>query len=151
MIFIPQKDNGLIPQVLTTILDQCVNGVTLSDPDLDDMPLIYANKAFEVITGYSSDEILGRNCRFLQVEDRDQEGRFKVREALKNRQAVVVDLRNYRKTGELFYNHLSITPLVDREGAVIYFLGVQYDVTKQVQAKSEVERLKSKLEALSVK
>lgn len=151
MIFIPQKDNGLIPQVLTTILDQCVNGVTLSDPDLDDMPLIYANKAFEVMTGYSSDEILGRNCRFLQGEDRDQEGRFKVREALKNRQAVVVDLRNYRKTGELFYNRLSITPLVDREGAVIYFLGVQYDVTKQVQAESEVERLKSKLEALAVK
>lgn len=151
MIFIPQKDNGLIPQVLTAILDQCVNGVTLSDPDLDDMPLIYANKAFEVMTGYSSDEILGRNCRFLQGEDRNQEGRFKVREALENRQAVVVDLRNYRKTGELFYNRLSITPLVDREGAVIYFLGVQYDVTKQVQAESEVERLKSKLEALAVK
>ena len=151
MIFIPQKDNGLIPQVLTTILDQCVNGVTLSDPDLDDMPLIYANKAFEVMTGYPSDEILGRNCRFLQGEDRNQEGRFKVREALKNRQAVVVDLRNYRKTGELFYNRLSITPLVDREGAVIYFLGVQYDVTKQVQAESEVERLKLKLEALAVK
>ncbi|MGI8427705.1 MAG: PAS domain-containing protein [Actinomycetota bacterium] len=151
MIFIPQKDNGLIPQVLTTILDQCVNGVTLSDPDLDDMPLIYANKAFEVMTGYSSDEILGRNCRFLQGEDRNQEGRFKVCEALENRQAVVVDLRNYRKTGELFYNRLSITPLVDREDAVIYFLGVQYDVTKQVQAESEVERLKSKLEALAVK
>lgn len=63
----------------------------------------------------------------------------------------MVDLRNYRKTGELFYNRLSITPLVDREGAVIYFLGVQYDVTKQVQAESEVERLKSKLEALAVK
>jgi len=151
VIFIPQKDNGLIPQVLTTILDQCVNGVTLSDPDLDDMPLIYANKAFEVMTGYSSDEILGRNCRFLQGEDRNQEGRFKVCEALENRQAVVVDLRNYRKTGELFYNRLSITPLVDREDAVIYFLGVQYDVTKQVQAESEVERLKSKLEALAVK
>jgi PAS domain S-box-containing protein len=70
MSFVAEKDPGLIPQVLSRILDSCVNGVTLADPDLDDMPIVYANKAFEKMTGYSQEEILGHNCRFLQGEDR---------------------------------------------------------------------------------
>ena len=53
-MFIPEKDSGLIPQILTKVLDSCVNGVTLSDPDVEDMPLVYANKAFETVTGYRS-------------------------------------------------------------------------------------------------
>jgi len=145
MAFIVEKDTGLIPQVLSQILDSCVNGVTLSDPDLEDMPIIYANKAFEDMTGYSQEEIIGRNCRFLQGDDREQEGRYKIREALEKRQSVSVNLRNYRKNGELFYNHLSITPLFDNQGNVIYFLGVQYDVTQQVLAEEEIERLNSEL------
>jgi len=145
MAFIVEKDTGLIPQVLSQILDSCVNGVTLSDPDLEDMPIIYANKAFEDMTGYSQEEIIGRNCRFLQGDDREQEGRYKIHEALEKRQSVSVNLRNYRKNGELFYNHLSITPLFDNQGNVIYFLGVQYDVTQQVLAEEEIERLNSEL------
>ena len=145
MAFIVEKDTGLIPQVLSQILDSCVNGVTLSDPDLEDMPIIYANKAFEDMTGYSQEEIIGRNCRFLQGDDREQEGRYKIREALEKRQSISVNLRNYRKNGELFYNHLSITPLFDNQGNVIYFLGVQYDVTQQVLAEEEIERLNSEL------
>jgi PAS domain S-box-containing protein len=70
-MFVTSKDDGLIPFVLTQILDACVNGVTLSDPDLPDSPIVYANKAFEDISGYSQEEILGRNCRFLQGDDRD--------------------------------------------------------------------------------
>ena len=65
-MFVTDKDGGLIPFVLTQILDACVNGVTLSDPDLPDAPIVYANKAFEDISGYSQEEILGRNCRFMQ-------------------------------------------------------------------------------------
>lgn len=145
MAFIVEKDTGLIPQVLSQILDSCVNGVTLSDPDLEDMPIIYANKAFEDMTGYSQEEIIGRNCRFLQGDDREQEGRYKIHEALEKRQSISVNLRNYRKNGELFYNHLSITPLFDNQGNVIYFLGVQYDVTQQVLAEEEIERLNSEL------
>ncbi|MGZ4982292.1 MAG: PAS domain-containing protein, partial [Methylobacter sp.] len=70
MSFIVEKDNGLIPQVLSAILDECVNGVTLADPDLEDAPIVYVNKAFERLTGYSQEEIIGRNCRFLQGDDR---------------------------------------------------------------------------------
>jgi len=63
MTFVVEKDNGLIPQILSAILDECINGVTLADPDLEDAPIIYANKAFENLTGYSQKEIIGRNCR----------------------------------------------------------------------------------------
>jgi len=149
MAFIVEKDPGLIPQVLAKILDSCINGVTLADPDLNDMPIVYANRAFEEITGYTRAEAVGRNCRFLQGNDRDQEARVQIREALANFQPIEVTLRNYRKNGELFYNHLALTPLFDRDGKVIYYLGIQYDVTSQVRAEEEIKRLSGSLENLS--
>jgi PAS domain S-box-containing protein len=134
---------------LSTILDACVTGVTLADPDLPDMPIVYANKAFETISGYAQEEVVGRNCRFLQGDDRDQEARFKIRQAVDDYQPIEVTLRNYRKNGELFYNHLALTPLFDREGKLIYYLGVQYDVTKQVLADEEIKRLSEALETVA--
>ena len=136
-MFTTAKDDGLIPYVLTQILDACVNGITLSDPDLPDNPIVYANKVFEEMSGYSQDEIVGRNCRFLQGEDRDQKALATIRAALANKEACVVTLRNYRKNGELFLNRLSIRPLVDREGTVIYYLGVQYDMDHPPGASKE--------------
>jgi PAS domain S-box-containing protein len=141
MNFIVEKDNGLIPQVLSVILDECVNGVTLADPDIEGMPIIYANKAFETLTGYSKEEIIGHNCRFLQGPDREQEARYQIAEAIKNQQCVEVTLRNYRKDGELFFNRLKVSPLFDRKGRVIYYMGLQYDVTYQVNAKNEIQEL----------
>jgi len=141
MSFVVEKDNGLIPQILSSILDECVNGVTLADPDIEGVPIVYANKAFERLTGYSQEDIIGHNCRFLQGADREQEARYLIAEAVKNHKPVEVTLRNYRKDEELFYNHLKITPLFDRKGRVIYYLGVQYDVTYQVNAKNEISEL----------
>lgn len=141
MEFQVEKDTGIIPQVLTQILDGSVNGITLSDPDLEDNPIVYANKAFEKITGYAREETVGRNCRFLQGEERDQPELQKVRDAVKKAKPVEVTLKNFRKNGELFYNRLSITPLFDREGQLIYFMGVQYDITEQVQAQQEIKKL----------
>lgn len=141
MAFIVEKDSGLIPQVLSAILDECVNGVTLSDPDLEDMPIIYANKAFERLTGYSQEEIIGHNCRFLQGDDRDQPEREQIAKALENHEGVEVTLRNYRKDGTLFYNHLKIVPLFDKKQRVLYYLGVQYDITKQVDANHQIKTL----------
>jgi PAS domain S-box-containing protein len=147
MHFIVDKDSGLIPQVLSAILDECVNGVTLADPDLEDAPIIYANKAFERLTGYKQDEIIGHNCRFLQGEDRDQPARFAIAEAVRNCEGVEVTLRNYRKDGTLFHNRLKVIPLFDKKHRVIYFLGVQYDITQEVNAEKEINVLTELLNA----
>ena len=145
-MFVINKDSGIIPTVLTQILDSCVNGVTLTDPDLPDSPIVYANKAFEDITLYTQSEIVGRNCRFLQGADRDQPQLDKLRAAIRDRMPVEVILRNYRKSGELFHNRLVVKPLFGAAGEVLYFLGVQYDITKQVRAEEEIGRLSEKLE-----
>ena len=148
MKFQVEKDSGIIPQILTQILDGSVNGITLSDPDQEDNPIVYANKAFEQITGYSREETVGRNCRFLQGQERDQPELQPIRDAIKNAQPVEVTLKNFRKNGELFYNRLSITPLFDKDGHVIYFLGVQYDVTEQIEAQQEIQKLTDALDKL---
>ena len=148
MDFIVEKDPGLIPQVLSKILDSCVNGITLADPDQEDMPLVYANKAFEEMTGYTQAETLGKNCRFLQDNEHEQEGVNKLREAIKNKESIEVILRNYRKNGELFYNQLKMTPLFDSKGNLLYFLGVQYDITQLIAAEKEIKRLNQSFEDL---
>ena len=148
MSFVVQKDVGIIPQVLSKILDSCVNGVTLADPDIEDMPIVYVNQAFLNMTGHVEEEVVGKNCRFLQGEDRDQEARFQLRQAIDNSQPIEVTLRNYRKNGELFYNRLALTPLFDTSGNLIYYLGVQYDVTEQVNFENEITRLSEDLKAL---
>ena len=148
MDFIVEKDPGLIPQVLSKILDSCVNGVTLADPDQEDLPLVYVNKAFEIITGYTLAETVGKNCRFLQGSEHDQSGVKQLREAIKNKKPVEVVLRNYRKNGELFYNHLLVSPLFDSNENLLYFLGVQYDITPQIRAEEEIKALKEQLAAL---
>lgn len=148
MDFIVEKDPGLIPQVLSKILDSCVNGVTLADPDQEDLPLVYVNKAFEIITGYTLAETVGKNCRFLQGSEHDQSGVKQLREAIKNKKPVEVVLRNYRKNGELFYNHLLVSPLFDSNENLLYFLGVQYDITPQIRAEEEIKALKEQLAVL---
>lgn len=145
MDFIVEKDPGLIPRVLSKILDSCVNGVSLADPDQEDMPLVYVNKAFETITGYTLAETVGKNCRFLQGKEHDQLAVSKIRDAIKNRESVEVTLRNYRKNGELFYNHLVMSPLFDSDGNLLYFLGVQLDVTPKIRAEEEIKALKEEL------
>jgi PAS domain S-box-containing protein len=151
MTFVVEKDPGLIPKILSTILDSSINGITLADPDQPDLPIVFANRSFERMTGYSQEEVIGRNCRFLQGEDRDQEARAQLRSAIERCEPVEVRIRNYRKNGELFYNQLAITPLFDGEGRLIYYLGVQYDVSLQVRAEEEIRALSERLESLQLK
>lgn len=146
MDFIVEKDeDGPIPYVLAQILDACVTGITLSDPDQPDNPIVYANEAFERVTGYSREEIVGINCRILHGTDRDQPGLDEIRLALAAETGVTVTLRNYRRDGTLFYNRFRLEPIRDRTDAVVYYLGIQYDVTEEVRAREEVERLKELL------
>lgn len=129
MDFIVEKDDGPIPYVLAQILDASITGITLSDPDLPDNPIIYANAAFEHLTGYPREQILGLNCRFLHGGDRDQPGLAEIRLALSEKRSTTVMLRNYRQDGTLFYNRFTLQPILDKQGNIVYFLGIQHDIT----------------------
>jgi len=147
MNFTDEKDPGLIPQILSKILDSSVNGITLADPDMEDMPLVYVNKAFENMTGYTMEEVVGKNCRFMQGEEREQKERYMMQEAIKNSESIEITFKNYRKNGELFYNHLEMSPLFDSNGNVLYYLGVQLDVTQSILAEEEIKRLNQLLKS----
>jgi PAS domain S-box-containing protein len=119
---------------LRRLLDRAVaassNGIVITDPRLPDDPIVYVNPAFEKTTGYPMEEVIGRNCRFLQGEDRDQPALDELRACLREGQECRVVLRNYRRDGSLFWNELYVSPVHDDEGNVTNFVGVQNDVTE---------------------
>src|SRR5262245_9996462 len=82
------------------------DGMVISDASTPDMPIVYANPAFERLTGYRPEEVLGRNCRFLQGHDMRQPGLDLVRKTLRSGSSCVATVRNYRKDGTLFWNQL---------------------------------------------
>nr|WP_163503941.1 PAS domain S-box protein [Halomonas socia] len=131
------------PALLERIVDASEDGIVVAEQEGDENILIYVNQGFERLTGYSADEILYRDCRFLQNDDRDQPGLDNIRQALAGGQPCREVLRNYRKDGTLFWNELSITPVYDDADQLTYFIGVQKDVTERVEAQLEVERLRA--------
>jgi PAS domain S-box-containing protein len=110
------------------------NSIVITDPNQPDDPLVYVNPSFEKTTGYTAEEALGRNCRFLQREDREQPALRELRAAVREGRHCTVVLRNYRKDGTLFWNELSVYPVRDEDGGVANFVGVQNDVTERVRA-----------------
>src|SRR3954466_13189019 len=115
----------------------------LSDPRRPDDPLARVNPAFELMTGYEADDVVGRNCRFLQGPGTDREAVAQGRGALQRGEAVRAELLNYRKDGTPFWNAFTISPVVDGEGVLTHFVGVQTDITARVIAGMEYERLLS--------
>jgi len=118
-------------------------GITISDPQLPDNPLIYVNSGFERLTGYKRDDVLGWNCRYLQGPETDPAALATIRQALAEERHCTVEILNYRADGTPFWNLLSITPVRNSAGNVTNFIGVQVDITKR----KEVERLKNELVA----
>jgi len=114
------------------------NGVIITDPQQPDNPIIYTNPAFTDITGYSAEEILGKNCRFLQGNDTQQPAINEIRQALKEERALTAFLRNYRKDGKRFYNELTISPVRDQQNKLIAFVGIQNDVTARIEAEQRI-------------
>ncbi|MBD0253760.1 MAG: PAS domain S-box protein, partial [Rubrobacter sp.] len=117
------------------LLDRAVaassNGIVITDPKLPDNPIIYVNPAFERISGYPVEEVLGLNCRFLQGDDRDQPALEELRAALAEEQESSVILKNYRKDGTPFWNELYVSPIHDEGGTLTNFVGVQNDITER--------------------
>ena len=124
------EDKNDITRMLRQILDATDNTISVADATLPDLPLIYVNKEFEKLTGYKLNEIIGKNCRFLQQNDPRQPDIDVLRHALKHGISARVELRNYRKNGEMFWNELYLTPVHDKHGNLIYFFGVQNDITR---------------------
>ncbi len=127
-----------IPDWIIKALDSASCGITVADARQDDTPLIYVNRAFEVMTGYSKAEILERNCRFLRGEDHDQPELDVLRRALNEGRETTVVLRNYRKDGTLFWNELRLAPVFDDQGRLTHYIGIQTDVTAQKEAQAEM-------------
>ncbi|MFN7127474.1 MAG: PAS domain-containing protein [Brevundimonas sp.] len=117
--------------------------MVITNPRLPDNPIVFANKAFQDLTGYERDEIIGQNCRFLQGPDTSHETVREIRRALSEERDVQVDLLNYRKDGSKFWNALFMSPVRNKEGQVDYFFASQLDVTDRVEAKEFVEKQKA--------
>ena len=112
--------------------------MVVTDPAQPDNPIVFCNVAFQHLTGYSRDEIIGRNCRFLQGPDTDAVEVERVRRAIRAGEAVDVDLLNYRKDGTTFWNALYMSPVRDREGVIRFFFASQLDVSDRVEAQRVV-------------
>ncbi|WP_410481007.1 PAS domain S-box protein [Pseudomonas plecoglossicida] len=129
-------------QLLQSMVDASNDGIVVAEQEGDDTILIYVNTAFERLTGYSRDEILYQDCRFLQADDRDQLGRARIRKALAEGRPCREVLRNYRKDGSAFWNELSITPVRHNSEQRTYFIGIQKDVSRQVALERELAELR---------
>jgi PAS domain S-box-containing protein len=125
----------------SSALQSASNGIVITDALNSDNPIIYFNSAFQKLTGYSSKEILYHNCRFLQGNDRDQEPLKVLREAIENGESCQVTLRNYKKDGSLFWNDLYIMPIINNQGVLTNFIGIQNDVTLRKRAEAERNHL----------
>ena len=123
-----------------------VSGVVITDPARPDNPIVDVNPAFERMTGYSKEEVLGRNCRFLQGPESEPDAVALIRDATRKVCECQAVVRNYRKDGTPFWNEIKITPVRDpATGKVIHFVGVLTDVTERIESQKALERVLDEL------
>ncbi len=138
------EENLRLARAIASVSD----GVLITDPNQPDNPIIYSNPAFERITGYQPEEILGGNCRFLQGAGTDSEALSLIRTAIAQRREVKATLLNYRKNGQPFWNELKISPVFSDQGDLLYFVGIQTDITQRKQAEEALHRREQQFKAL---
>ena len=143
-----EHDTAIRPDLLQALIDHAEHGITIAEREGNDTILLYVNRAFEQLTGYSSDECLYRDCRFLQNGDSGQSGLADIRRAIESDQPVRAVLRNYRKDGSLFWNDLTITPYFDAKESITYYIGVQKDVTALVNLQQELAAATARIKEL---
>ena len=132
---------GLLPRILTRAVEDASVCITVSDVRAADQPLVYVNNAFERLTGYAAADILGRNCRFLQRDDRDEAQTAALREAIAAGRSVDALIRNYRADGSLFWNEFHLSPVRNSAARVTHYIGYQLDVTERIEREQQLERL----------
>ena len=130
---------------LVAAVESTASGVVICDPGRPDLPIVFANPTFCRMTGYSRDEVLDRNCRFLQGPETDPAMVDQMRVAIANRQSFNGIMRNYRKDGTPFWNSLYINPVLSNFGDLVSFVGVQSDITVQVEALEQARESEARL------
>ncbi len=129
------------------VVECASEGIVISDPNQRDNPIIYANPAFEKMTGYPNQEILGKNCRFLQGHATEHSTVVKIREAIREKKNFAGEILNYKKNGTPFWNFLTINPFVNEHGQLLHFFGVQRDISEKKLAELELKYTKEAAEA----
>ena len=128
-------------------LDEAPVGIAITDSTTDD-EMVYVNSEFLELTGYPPEEVLGRNCRFLQGEGTQPEPVAELRSAIDNETGASVELRNYRRDGTMFWNHLEIAPIRDEDGEIVNYVGFQQDITERVSQKRALQKRERVLDEL---
>jgi PAS domain S-box-containing protein len=136
------------PAALKRMIDASPIAAVLSDPRQPDNPIVHCNQAFLDLTGYGRDEVLGRNCRFLAGPTTEPDLSEKIRQGVRDRIPVLVEIRNYKKDGTPFRNAVLVAPIFDDEGELDYFLGSQ-SAAPDPDAPSRAQIARAKIEALS--
>ncbi len=121
---------SLRPDLLFTAADKTRMAMIVTDPNLTDNPIVFANRAFLELSGYAAEELIGRNCRFLQGPETDPAHVARIRDAIAARRDVVVELLNYRRDGSPFVNELYVSPVFGPHGELLFFFGSQLDLTR---------------------
>jgi len=138
------KAAAILPTPLLGVLSAAVlatpTGIVICDPNLPDCPIIYANPSFYRITGYAEEEVIGRNCRFLQGPGTNPRHIRAIREAIETGKAIDVEIVNHRKDGSRFVNELHLSPIFGEDGDVRYIFGIQHDVSAREQFARDAER-----------
>jgi len=136
-----QINNNRRLRLLQRCIESSSNGIVVCDAQAFDLPIVYVNPTFERVTGYSSEEALGRNCRFLQGTEKDadnESARSEIRAALHEGREVSAVLRNYRKDGTPFWNDLYLSPIRSDGGDITHFVGIQNDISERKSVESEL-------------
>ena len=137
---------GLSNAVILKAIDCSNDGIVITVGNHSNRPIVYVNEAFCRLTGYTRDDILGRDCRFLQGNHTNREALQELRDMLSKGSGTRVRLLNYRKDGSTFWNELSISPVIDDQGNITHHIGVQKDITQQVEYEAELNTLLEQLD-----
>ena len=132
--------------LLAATIQGSSSGFAIADATGPDRPLVYVNPAFEALSGYSAEDVIGLNCRFLSAEPEDAPERVRLRETVASGGTGRFLLRNRRKSGELFWNDLTLFPVHDANGALRNLVATQNDVTERIEAERERDRIRTRME-----
>lgn len=136
-------------ELLVKILDYTRVGILVTDPDLPDNEIIYVSKGFASMTGYLIEETLNTNCRFLQGKDTDPDAIRLLREAISEKRSITIEILNYKKNGQPFWNELTIDPVYLEKEDKHYFVGIQKDITDHKLTENEYKQSLEQIRSIS--